>query len=148
MHAIAAATEAELYPFDRCIRPAPTRGSSDRLVARMSARAAHDADASAIVVFSRSGRTAAELSDERPRCPIVALTDDAEVRARLALVWGVRALAPPAARSGPERIAAAGALVIAEGLSAPGDRVVVAFGDDEDPSLALSARVVDAKASG
>lgn len=43
----------------------------------------------ALVVLSRSGRTAALLSDHRPMVPIVALAPDPAMARRLALQWGV-----------------------------------------------------------
>jgi pyruvate kinase len=43
----------------------------------------------AIVVFTRSGRTADMVAEFRPRAPIIALTPNREVAQRLALQWGV-----------------------------------------------------------
>ena len=43
----------------------------------------------AVVVESRSGRTANVLAEYRPHAPIVALARDARVAGRLALQWGI-----------------------------------------------------------
>jgi len=52
--------------------------------------AAADLNARAIVVFTRSGRTAVCVSQCRPLAPIVAFTPDPKAYRRLALAWGVR----------------------------------------------------------
>jgi len=46
----------------------------------------------AIACFTRTGRTAALLSSERPAAPIYAFIPDAAIRRALALRWGVRCL--------------------------------------------------------
>lgn len=46
-------------------------------------------EANAIVAVTRRGKTARMLSALRPRAPIYAATDQAEVARRLALPWGV-----------------------------------------------------------
>ena len=46
-------------------------------------------DATAIVAVTRGGKTARLLSALRPRAPIFAATDNADVARRLALAWGV-----------------------------------------------------------
>jgi pyruvate kinase len=46
-------------------------------------------DAAAIVAVTRGGKTARVLSAFRPRAPIYAATDEADISRRLALSWGV-----------------------------------------------------------
>ncbi len=48
-----------------------------------------DLDASAIITSTSSGHTARMVSKFRPKCPIVATTNDEKVMRRLALTWGV-----------------------------------------------------------
>lgn len=48
-----------------------------------------DLSASAIVTFTSSGHTARMVSKFRPKCPIIATTEDEGVMRRLALTWGV-----------------------------------------------------------
>jgi pyruvate kinase len=52
---------------------------------------ANDVKASAILVVTRTGRTARLLSRYRPNTPIIAFTDSFDVQKQLNLVWGVRA---------------------------------------------------------
>jgi pyruvate kinase len=47
--------------------------------------------AKAAVCVTHTGESALALSQHRPACPIVALTDSEEVSRRLALVWGIHA---------------------------------------------------------
>ncbi len=84
--------------------PAPSRppdsaaalSPSDALV-REACRLAEDIRARALVVPTRTGRTAARLSQRRPRAPIWVLGEDEGLARRLSLHWGVEPLAarPP-----------------------------------------------------
>lgn len=59
-------------------------------VAESSCRTAEVLKAKAIVVFTRSGSTAALLAAFRPATQIIALTATPDVRRRLSLFWGVQ----------------------------------------------------------
>ena len=48
-----------------------------------------DLDASAIITSTSSGHTARMVSKFRPKCPIIATTNDEKIMRRLALTWGV-----------------------------------------------------------
>ncbi len=97
MGSIAATAEEMLYPFDRPIRPPPDTGTDSRknppdvrrVLARAAAQAAREVNAVAIAVLTESGEMATQLSDERPRTPIVAFTPVLATLRRLALYWGV-----------------------------------------------------------
>jgi pyruvate kinase len=58
-------------------------------VAHAAVELAETANAQAIVVFTRSGRTAQLVAGTRPAVPIYAFTDEPAVARRLALWWGV-----------------------------------------------------------
>jgi len=49
----------------------------------------------AVVVVTSDGQSAGLLASYRPRCPIIAITDDEMVARRLALRWGVHARVEP-----------------------------------------------------
>lgn len=69
------------------------------LVDRISKNAcvlANEIKASAILVITRTGRTARYLSRYRPHTPIIAFTDNLDVLKQLNLVWGVKAEKIPA----------------------------------------------------
>ncbi len=59
-------------------------------VAESSCRTAATLKAKAIVVFTRSGSTAALISAFRPETPIIALTASPDIRRRLSMYWGVQ----------------------------------------------------------
>ena len=127
MAAIAETTEEALYPFDRPVRPAPS-GAVDlaRVTTRAAAQAARDAHASAVVIFTESGRMAALLSDERARAPILAFTAETSTLRRLALYWGVRPSLVAAGLTAPELVAHGEGLARAQATA--GDVVVVVLG--------------------
>jgi pyruvate kinase len=82
-------------------------------------------DAAAIVAITRGGSTARRLSALRPRAPIIAACQRADVARRLALNWGVL----PMCTEIGENVDAAGALVgrelVARGLVGAGASVVL-----------------------
>ena len=56
---------------------------------RFAIGAAHSLDAKAIIVLTRSGKTAWALSSYRPACPIIAATVSERAARQLNLAWGV-----------------------------------------------------------
>lgn len=58
-------------------------------IANAAIGAAHSLDAKAIVVLTRSGKTAWNLSSYRPACPIIAATVSERGARQLNLAWGV-----------------------------------------------------------
>jgi pyruvate kinase len=60
-----------------------------RAICEAAVTLADRGEATAIVAVTRGGKTARLLSALRPRAPVYAATDQAEVSRRLALVWGV-----------------------------------------------------------
>lgn len=61
-------------------------------ITRAACSLSDDLAISVILAFTRTGRTAHLLSQDRPRALILALTPDERIYRRLALWWGVRAL--------------------------------------------------------
>jgi pyruvate kinase len=103
------------------------RDVADR-VTRAACQMADEIGAAAIVVPTLSGFTARMVARHRPRMPIIALVADAAVRRRLALVWGVTAVAVPQfadAKTVLERFAEP---VRATGMVPSGASVVVTAG--------------------
>lgn len=58
-------------------------------VAQSAANLFHETDAKCLVVFSQSGKTAKQVSKQRPSGPVYAFTSRKETYHRLCLVWGV-----------------------------------------------------------
>ncbi|MBN1303588.1 MAG: pyruvate kinase [Anaerolineales bacterium] len=89
--------EAEAhYPEWGHIDQVVWKGHDDAISMTRAARElAHDRDVDAIVVFTRSGRTAWLMSKARPRVPIIAFTPNLTTYRRMAIMWGVRSFMVP-----------------------------------------------------
>jgi pyruvate kinase len=83
--------EAEAMPAAGSISLEETHllSGHGRAICQAAATLADRAEASAIVAVTRGGKTARVLSALRPRVPVFAATDRAEIARRLALMWGV-----------------------------------------------------------
>jgi len=89
---IAEVAEGRGSPF-RAARLACTHADEGAAAAHAASQiAGDDPDVVAVSCFTRTGRTAAFLSSERPPVPIFAFAPDPAVRRALAIRWGVRAL--------------------------------------------------------
>jgi pyruvate kinase len=96
-------------------------------VAEAACHAAMSVKAKAIVAFSQSGSTAALISRFRPQVPIISFTPTAEIRCRLALCWGVRALPVGTMADTDQQINLVEDTLLAIGLK-KGDVVVITMG--------------------
>jgi len=77
----------------RAGRPSCTHADEGAVAAHAASQiAADDPDVVAVSCFTRTGRTAAYLSSERPPVPIYAFAPDGSVRRGLAVRWGIAAL--------------------------------------------------------
>lgn len=96
--------------------------------ARTAARMSYLLSLKAIVTFTRDGRTARVLSENRPRAPVIAITSRPEVASRLALEWGVvpRIEVPP--EDLEETLRLATALLVREKWAARGDEFALVIG--------------------
>ncbi|QDF97195.1 pyruvate kinase [Azoarcus sp. DD4] len=83
---------------------------------------------SATVAFTASGSTALRIAHQRPRTPILGLTPSQSVARRLCVVWGVRSRRSVEAGAVEEIVTVALDHCRAEGLTAPGQAVVVTAG--------------------
>jgi pyruvate kinase len=83
--------DAESVPANRSrqMEQAHPRSGHAHAVCESAVTLAERGDAAAIVAMTRSGQTVRVLSALRPRVPVFAATDRAEVARRLTLVWGM-----------------------------------------------------------
>lgn len=95
-------------------------------MSRAACELATEVRASAIIVFTRTGRSARLVSRERPPVPIFAFTDSERVWRKLALRWGVDPLLSEWPRNAGEMVATTDRLLLQRGLLNRGDTVVVA----------------------
>ncbi|MBQ6632551.1 MAG: pyruvate kinase [Romboutsia sp.] len=89
MATIAKRTE-ETLDYDRLLNKNDRSNSTvTHAISHATCTTAVDLDASAIITSTSSGHTARMVSKCRPKCPIIATTNDERVMRRLALTWGV-----------------------------------------------------------
>ena len=101
------------------------RMSHSRAISHAARSLAEDLKVAAIVAFTRTGRTAHLLSQERPRVPIYAFTRNPAVYRRLALWWGVTPILAELPSLSEALIAEMEKMLVARGAVAGGDLLVV-----------------------
>jgi pyruvate kinase len=107
---------------------AHNRRSYAQAIAHAACSIAGDLDFKAICALTQSGATARLVSKERPAAPILAFTNQPRVHNRLALLWGVTPLPLDFAGSTDAVIRRVETELLARGLAAAGDSVVVLGG--------------------
>ncbi len=110
--------------FDVQSRPVPF----PEAMARSSVQIARDVGARLIAVFTQGGDTARLISKERPTVPVVAFSPSEGIRRRLGLYWGVSPQVLHPLRDTDEMVEAVQQHLLAYGMVAPGDRIVLVFG--------------------
>lgn len=89
MATIAKRTE-ETLDYDNLLKQNTKNNSTvTDAISHATCTTAIDLNASAIITSTSTGYTARMVSKFRPKCPIIATTDDEKVMRRLALTWGV-----------------------------------------------------------
>jgi pyruvate kinase len=106
---------------------APRAGGAAALAAA-AVGVARDAGARVLAAFTTTGATARCLAAHRSPLPLVAFAADEAVRRQLALLWGVDAFTMPAPPDTDAMVEAVARSLLAHGLAAVGDRVVIVAG--------------------
>ncbi|OGR25254.1 MAG: pyruvate kinase [Desulfuromonadales bacterium GWD2_54_10] len=96
-------------------------------VAESSCRTATSLKAKAIVVFTRSGGTAALISAFRPSTPIIAFTASLDIHRRLSIYWGVHCTSVGIMENTDQQIYEVEKILLATGFH-KGDLVVITMG--------------------
>jgi pyruvate kinase len=108
-------------------------------VARSTALLSRDLRVRAVVVLTQNGASATQVSATRPAAPVLAVTVDAVVARRLALLWGIvpRVIA---AQDHAQPGAAARRLALDEGLASAGQSILLlsGFGKNEPTVTVLT----------
>ena len=97
-------------------------------LARAARELAQTLEASAIAVFTRSGRNVRLVSKTRPRVPIMAFTSDEETYTRTALFRGVVPFQVPRAMTLEEMTRSAEEVLLQSSRLALGDQIVIIAG--------------------
>jgi pyruvate kinase len=115
-----------------CKLPVPDHwtgpGPINAVVAGAAVRAAHEAQAVAIVCFTLGGTTARLLAHHRPHVPVVAFSPDQSIRRRIALYWGVLPKIMEPVRNSDLMCEMVSDRLLADHVAGPGDRVVLVYG--------------------
>jgi pyruvate kinase len=129
MRKIAEQAEKRL-PYDQLLaeRGAWLERRADELIGYSACYTAQSLGVAAIVAFTQSGSTAGRVSRYRPRTPILAITPDSAVCARLVLRWGVHPFHVTKPSSIEELFKMGATLAKDVGMARPGDLIVVAGG--------------------
>lgn len=107
----------------------PELSQDDAYYMTLAARElAHDRNVAAIVVFTKSGRTALLMSKARPHLPILAFTPDPNTYQRLGLYWGVYPNLIPQADTIEEMLQVVETAMVASSSIQAGQQVVVICG--------------------
>lgn len=85
-------------------------------------------DLKAIVVFTRGGHSAQLLSENRPKCPIVAITGAANIARRLALEWGVQPFVEIPPEDMEETLRTSTVVLVREKFAQHGDNFAIVSG--------------------
>jgi pyruvate kinase len=108
---------------------APAEGApANQVIASAACGAATVSAAVAICCFTLRGETARLLAQFRPHVPIVAFSPDQSIRRRLALYWGVVPKVMEPVKNADLMTEMVTERLLADGVAAPGDRVIVAYG--------------------
>jgi pyruvate kinase len=129
MARIIARTEAD--PLQRQLMEAvgaDPKGTATDAIGTAIRAVAETLPLSATVAFTASGSTALRIAHQRPRSPILGLTPSQSVARRLCVVWGVRSRRSVEACAVEEIVNVALEHCRAEGLTAPGQAVVITAG--------------------
>ena len=108
-------------------RLAPENSVADAMAAA-ACQVADTINAAAICGFTASGSTLKRVSRERPAAPIIGLTPNIAIARRLAVVWGVHALATAQANTMTETVSRCSKVALQEGFAKHGQDVVVLAG--------------------
>ncbi len=108
-------------------QPPPLASAIPVAVAEAACLAAGTVKAKAVVVFTQSGATAGRIARFRPQLPIIAFTSSLDIRRRLALFWGVKALPVGTMANTDQQIALVEETLLETGFK-KGDVVVITMG--------------------
>lgn len=110
-------------------------------ITQAATNAAASLKAAAVVVFTRSGKTAQLISKLRPACPIVALSSSGEPASRLTLFRGVMALSIRQSENTDDMIKKGDTAILRAKLLRRGDPVVIVSGRQALPGARFMTKI-------
>ncbi|MDX9787488.1 MAG: pyruvate kinase [Desulfobacterales bacterium] len=97
-------------------------------VAQSAVNLLHETDAKCLLVFSQSGKTAKQVSKQRPSRPVYAFTSSKKTYNRLSLIWGVVPMFVAKIIDAKRLIEASENLLINKGAFSKDDLIVLVIG--------------------
>jgi len=94
-------------------------------ISNSACSASYRLNAKAIVALSRTGRTAKQLSNYRPACPILAAVLNEKACRQLSLAWNVRPILSQEKHSTDDLLQQGIRVAVKEGIAAIGDTIVL-----------------------
>lgn len=128
MHRIVLEAEQSDFYRPAASRPVSHRSRIAEAVARGACDIANAVGAKVIVAFTESGLTARFASGARPSSAIIGLSPNPKTLRQLCLLWGVVPLYIEHLHDSDEMVQRAHGLLLANGIVAPGDSFVAAYG--------------------
>ena len=126
----AIAQEAESFAANHPLPEPPldSQPAHAEIIAEAAYRCALSASVKAIVVFTASGSTARLIARFRPRVPIFAFCESADVARELSVIYGVHTIAPVRVKSTEEMLEVSDLKLLPEAWSNIGDSVIIVAG--------------------
>jgi pyruvate kinase len=103
-------------------------GSTARALTRAAVSVAEYVDASHLIAFTETGRSARLIARWRCDIPLLAFTPNPRVRSQLALVWGVETFLVPKVRHTDDMVQQVDKALLDIGRATAGERVVIVAG--------------------
>lgn len=97
-------------------------------IAHATVTTAHDLEAAAIMIVSKTGETARNVSKFRPLCPIIVCTPDPMVQRQLQMAWGVAPLLTGEEKNTADLFTSAVETALKAGGIRDGDLIVITAG--------------------
>jgi pyruvate kinase len=127
MSTIIAHLEEEALDRIPPLHDAPT-GSTARALTHAAVDVAESIDASYLIAFTETGRSARLISRWRCQTPLLAFTPNPRVRSQLSLSWGVETFLVPQVRHTDDMVFQVDRALLEIGRATAGERVVIVAG--------------------
>lgn len=128
MDRIARAAEERYADFGSVTRPESVPAVEGGISHAVRGLAEGIGEMALLAIHTRTGRSALQLSKERPPQPIVAFTSDPAALSRMALYWGITPVLMEQPETTDELISQVEQALIERGLIVPGDLVAMVMG--------------------
>lgn len=119
--------DSTYWPIIDALHPQPQPTAADAISAAV-AQVSQTVSAVAIVTYTASGSTAARMARERPKVPILTLTNTPATARRMQMLWGTHCVHTDNVSSFSETVKTACEVAMREGLAVEGDKLVITAG--------------------